>query len=218
MRILGSVVAPSAALMAACDSEIMGCGSIRPQLIRDELIRDKAIFLQKVAHQFERRPPVPPGLDQHVKNFALGIHGTPEVDQATIDLEIDFVETPGHMRLRQAFAKIGRDHGSKMVHPAAHRLIGNQIPRSASKSSTSRKGEPDIKPDRLLEDFGREPVPLVAYFLHLLGYLTTSDAASQNCRDNAVSRAYGPAAPFSHPACKRHPTRAFCLITGTFRV
>jgi len=41
MRILGSVVAPSAALMAFCDSKIMGCGSIRPQLIRDELIWDK---------------------------------------------------------------------------------------------------------------------------------------------------------------------------------
>jgi hypothetical protein len=33
-----------------------------------------------------------------------------------------------------------------------------------------------------------------------------------------VSRAYGLAAAFSHPACKRNPTRAFCLITGTFRV
>jgi hypothetical protein len=31
-------------------------------------------------------------LDQHIKNFALGIYGTPEVDQATIDLEIDFIE------------------------------------------------------------------------------------------------------------------------------
>jgi hypothetical protein len=42
----------------------------------------------------------------------------PEVDQATIDLEIDFVEMPRHMRLRPAFAKIGRDHGSKMVQPS----------------------------------------------------------------------------------------------------
>jgi hypothetical protein len=89
MRILGSVVAPSTAFMAFCDSKIMGCGSIRPQLIRDELVWDKAIFLQKVAHQFERRPFVPPGLDQRVKNFALGIHGAPEVDQAAIDLEIE---------------------------------------------------------------------------------------------------------------------------------
>ena len=61
------------------------------------------------ARQFERRLLVPPGLDQHIKNFALGIHGTPEVDQATIDLEIDFVEMPGRMRLLLASAKIGRE-------------------------------------------------------------------------------------------------------------
>src|ERR1019366_3970585 len=73
MRILGSVVAPSAALMAFCDSKIMGCGSIRPQLIRDELVWDKAIFLQQLAHEFQRRPLVPPALDQHVEHFALGV-------------------------------------------------------------------------------------------------------------------------------------------------
>src|ERR1035437_329275 len=125
MRILRSIVAPSTAFIAFCESKLTGCSSIRSEIICDELVWNKAIFLQKLAHQFERRPLVPPGLDQHIKNFALGIHGTPEVDQATIDLEIDFVEMPGRMRLRPAVAKIGRDHGSKMVHPAAHRLIGN---------------------------------------------------------------------------------------------
>ena len=52
------------------------------------------------------RPLVPPGLDQNVEHLTLGIHCTPDVDQATIDLEIDFVEIPDGMRLRPAFAKI----------------------------------------------------------------------------------------------------------------
>jgi hypothetical protein len=56
----------------------MGCGSIRPQLIRDELVRDKAIFLQQLAHQFGRRPLVASGLDQNVEHVALGIPGAPE--------------------------------------------------------------------------------------------------------------------------------------------
>jgi hypothetical protein len=76
-----------------------GCSTIRSQLICDEVVWDKAVFLQKLAHQFERRPLVPPGLDQHIKNFALGIHGAPEVDQATIDLEIDLIEMPGSVGL-----------------------------------------------------------------------------------------------------------------------
>ena len=127
MRILRSIVAPSTAFMAFSESKLTGCSAIRSEIICDELVGDKAIFLQQLAHQFERRPLVPPGLDQHIKNFALGVHGTPEVDQATVDLEIDFVEMPDGMRLRPAFAKIGRDLGSKMVHPAA-RLCCRDMP------------------------------------------------------------------------------------------
>jgi hypothetical protein len=123
MRILRSIVAPSTAFMAFCDSKITGCSPIRAQVICDELVEDKAIFLQQLALQFGRRPLVPPGLDQHIEHFTLGIHGTPEVDHAAIDHEIDFGEMPSRMRLRPPFAKIGRDLGSKMVHPAAHRLI-----------------------------------------------------------------------------------------------
>src|SRR5450759_3177295 len=63
MRILRSIVAPSTAFMAFSDSKITGCSSIRSEIICDELVGDKAIFLQQLAHQFERRPLVPPGLD-----------------------------------------------------------------------------------------------------------------------------------------------------------
>jgi hypothetical protein len=78
MRILRSIVAPSTAFMAFCDSKITGCSSVRSEVICDQLVGDKAIFLQQLAHQFERRPLVPPGLDQHIEDLALGIYGTPE--------------------------------------------------------------------------------------------------------------------------------------------
>src|ERR1700732_4391304 len=110
MRILRTVVAPSAAFMAFCDSKITGCSSIRFQIICEELVWDKAIFLQQLAHQFERRPLVPPGLDQHIKNFALGIHGAPEVDRATIDFQIDLIEMPGSVGLSPSSAQVRYDH------------------------------------------------------------------------------------------------------------
>src|ERR1700730_10810620 len=168
MRVLRTVVAPSAAFMAFCDSKITGCSSIRFQIICEELVWDKAIFLQQLAHQFERRPLVAPGLDQHIKNFALGIHGTPEVDQATIDLEIDFVEMPDGMRLRPAFAQIRCDLGSKMVHPASHGLIGHQDTTLSKQilNIPEAQGEPDIKPDRLLDNLGREAVAAIADLGH----------------------------------------------------
>ena len=88
MRILRSIVAPSTTLMAFCDSKVIRCSPIRSQVICDELVWDKAVFLQKLAHQIERRPLVASGLDENVENFTLGVHGTPEIDQVAIDLEM----------------------------------------------------------------------------------------------------------------------------------
>src|ERR1700682_2746087 len=94
MRILRSIVAPSATLVAFCDSKMTGCGGIRSQLICDELVWDKAILLQQLAHQFKRRPFVPPSLDQHVEDLALGVAGAPQIDDPGIDFQIDFVQMP----------------------------------------------------------------------------------------------------------------------------
>jgi hypothetical protein len=71
MRILSSVMAPSTTLVAIRNPEIMCCGPVGPQVIRDELFWDKAIFLQQLAHEFQRRPLVSPALDQHVEDLAL---------------------------------------------------------------------------------------------------------------------------------------------------
>src|SRR5450631_657523 len=99
MRILGSVVAPSTTLMSFCDSKITGSSSIRSQIICDELVWDKTIFLQKLAHEFQGGPLVPPALDQHIEDLALSIHGAPKIDHAAIDLEIDFIQMPGSVGL-----------------------------------------------------------------------------------------------------------------------
>jgi hypothetical protein len=34
------------------------------------------------------------GLDQHVEDLALGIHGAPQIDHPAIDFQIDFVQMP----------------------------------------------------------------------------------------------------------------------------
>ena len=94
MRILGSIVAPSTTLMSSCDSKITGSGSIRPQIVRDQLVWDKSILLQQLAHEFERGTLVPPALDQHIKHFALGIHGAPKIDHAAGDFQIDLIQMP----------------------------------------------------------------------------------------------------------------------------
>ena len=61
------------------------------------------------------------------------------------------------------------------------------MPRSANKSSTSRRlrGEPEIEPDRLLDDLWRKAVAAIADFLHPLCYRTASGTASPKRRDKA---------------------------------
>jgi len=51
MRILGSIVKLSTAFTAFYESKLTGCSPIRAQIICDELVLEKAIFLQKLAHQ-----------------------------------------------------------------------------------------------------------------------------------------------------------------------
>jgi hypothetical protein len=99
MRILGSIVAPSTTLVALRDPEITGCSPIRSEIIRDELVWDKAVFLQKLAHEFQCRPFVPFRLDQHVEDLTLGIDGAPKIDHAAIDFQIDLVQMPSRMGL-----------------------------------------------------------------------------------------------------------------------
>ncbi len=122
MRILGSVVAPSTTLMS-CGSKITGSGSIRPQIVRDQLVWDKSILLQQLAHEFERGTLVPPALDQHIEHFALGIHGAPKIDHAAGDFQIDLIQMPGRVGLGSTFAQVRRDHWSEMIHPAPNGLV-----------------------------------------------------------------------------------------------
>src|SRR5580704_16109670 len=200
MRILGSVVSPLTALVAFCDPKITGCSSIRSQLICDQLVWDKAIFLQKLAHEFQRRPLVPFRLDQHIEDLALGVDGAPQIDHPAIDFQIDFIKMPSRIGFGSAFAQVRRDHRSEVVHPAPDSFVGHHDTafRQQIFDVAKAQGKPDVKPDRLLDDFQREPVPLVADFLHPPGYLTASGTASPNRRDKA----------------RRTPSRRTCSRSG----
>ena len=105
MRILGSIVAPSTTLMSSCDSKITDSCRIRSQIVRDQLVWDKSILLQQLAHEFQRRTLVPSALNQHIKHFALGIHGAPKIDHAAGDFQVDFIQMPGRVGLGSTFAR-----------------------------------------------------------------------------------------------------------------
>ena len=123
MRILRSIVAPSPAHVAFPDPEIARGSAIRAQIIGDDLIGNERVFLQQFPHQFKRSLPVQLRLDEHVENLALAVDGSPKIDKASVDLEIDLVEMPRGVRPGPALAQVRRNHRPEMVHPPPNGLV-----------------------------------------------------------------------------------------------
>ena len=100
--------------------------------------------------------------------LSFAIDGPPKIDQPAIDLQIDFIQMPRCVRLRPAFAKIGRDFGSKVNDPSSHGLIGHHDAtfRQQIFHVAEAQGEPKIQPNRLLDDLGRKAVAAVIYLRH----------------------------------------------------
>src|SRR5512139_3989775 len=104
MRVLRSIVLPPTTLMVLLHAEVASGGAIRPQVVSDQSIGNETVFLQQLSHELRRGMLVPFGLDQHIKDLALGIDGTPQVDHAAIDLEKDLIQMPARVGFRSAFA------------------------------------------------------------------------------------------------------------------
>jgi len=65
--------------MRMLDPKITRGDVIRSQIVRDQSLRQEAIFLQELAHQFQRCGLIPLGLDQDIQNLSFAIDGAPQV-------------------------------------------------------------------------------------------------------------------------------------------
>jgi hypothetical protein len=99
----------------------------------------KPVFLQERVSVLAWRA-VPLGLNQQVENFTLCIDSAPQIDHSASDFQIRLIQMRGTARLGAAFSQIGWDPGTEMIYPAPNGLVGDHNPRSANRSSTSRKG------------------------------------------------------------------------------
>src|SRR5208283_388132 len=167
-------------------------------------IRNDGVFPQKLAHQFQRGVLVALGLDQHIQNLALGVDGAPQVNHAPIDFQINLVKMPDRMRFGTALAQLRCNDRPEMIYPASDCFVRNCNPALGEQilDVTKAKREPEIEPDRLVNDLRREPISGVADFLHALWL------PSRRRRDNARQphRALDDGAPrpdFAHAEAQR---------------
>src|SRR5271166_1838339 len=144
------------------------------------------------------------GLDQHVEDLALSVDSPQEIDHTAGDFQIDLVEMPSRMRFQTTLAQVGRDHRSEMVHPTPNRLVRHRDSafRQQILDVAQAESEPEVEPNCLLNNLGRETIPAVADFLHAPDYRANSGTASPTRRDNAI------------PINARSPRRAMLTVTA----
>src|SRR5271163_2311168 len=173
--------------MTALDPKVARRRAIRAQVVGDHSIGNEAVFLQELAHQFQRGVLVPFGLDQHVEDLTFRIDSAPEIDHAAGDFQIRLIQMPGAVWVRAALAQIGCDHGTEMIYPAPNGLVRDQNPalRQQVFHIAKAEREPKIQPYRLAYNLRREAVAGVADFLHSIRYRAARPIASPKRRDNA---------------------------------
>ena len=98
-----------------------------------------SLTLQEFPNESPSRAPVPAGLDEEVDQVTVLIDGAPQILALTVDRDEDFVQEPriaeSPLTPLQPPSIVGTDfpHHWRMV------SYDTRMPRSASKSSTSRK-------------------------------------------------------------------------------
>ena len=136
------------------------CRGVRAKLVGDQEFGCKSLLLEQLAHQPQRRPAVAAALNQQVEDLALVIDGPPEVHPLPGDPHHHLVQVPSVARPRAPLAQPSRDRRTEFQHPAPHRFVGDVEPALGQQflDIAVAQGEPEIEPDRVLDDLGREPM------------------------------------------------------------
>ena len=118
---------------------------------------------EQLAHQTQRRPAIATALDQHIKDFAFVIDGTPEIHPPAGNPNHHFIQVPSIAWAGAAPPQPPRDHRAELQHPAPDGFVGNVEPALGEEildvSVAERKAQ--VEPDRMLDDNRRKPVTTV---------------------------------------------------------
>ena len=153
------------------------CAEIDAQTSEDMRLRAGAIGHGRLALR----------LDKDIEDLAFGVNCAPDIDHPATDFQIDLVQMPSRMRLRATLAQVGCDDGSEMVHPPPDGLVRDHNPAFGEQvfDVTEAEREPQVEPNRLLNDLRREPVARVGDFRHTQRLPRIRSPDKQSVRDIA---------------------------------
>jgi hypothetical protein len=168
MRILGSIVLSATKIMVFGKLYLLQCSTVRWQFVGDEGIRDKALFLQQIAHQFERSLLVSARLNQDIQHFTFTIYCPPQIHPFAVDGGKHFVQVPLPIRAGTQSPELAGIVQPELYLPAPDRFV-RHIYAALSEhifDIAKAEGKPEIQPDGVLNDRRWKSVSCIGDFLH----------------------------------------------------
>ena len=132
VRVLGRVVGDTG-------HDVPMGNSVAAQLVGHETTRFLSLTLQELSEESPRRTPVPTGLDEKVNQVTVLVHGAPQILALTVDRDEDFVQKPRISESTLTSLQPPGVIGPNFPHHCRIVSYDTMMPRSASRSSTSRK-------------------------------------------------------------------------------
>ena len=158
-------------------------GAVGAEFIGYNRRRREALLLQEFPHQPNCRPSVPAGLNQEIQDFALTVHGTPEIELPPSNYDDHLVQVPAFGRSWPPTLNPPRIGPTEFQDPSSNCLI-REVETTLGKQVLNvpiAQRETAIEPDGMLDDDRWKAVTTVGYLAH------PETLKHRPCRSHAVN-------------------------------
>ena len=158
-------------------------GAVGAEFIGYDRRRREALLLQEFPHQPNCRPSVPAGLNQEIQDFALTVHGTPEIELPPSNYDDHLVQVPAFGRSWPPTLNPPRIGPTEFQDPSSNCLI-RDVETTLGKQVLNvpiAQRETAIEPDGMLDDDRWKAVTTIGYLAH------PETLKHRPCRSHAVN-------------------------------
>ena len=183
MCIFCPIVLSQALRMLSREGKQTDRGAVGAEFIGYNRRRREALLLQEFPHQPNCRPSVPAGLNQEIQDFALTVHGTPEIELPPSNYDDHLVQVPAFGRSWPPTLNPPRIGPTEFQDPSSNCLI-RDVETTLGKQVLNvpiAQRETAIEPDGMLDDDRWKAVTTVGYLAH------PETLKHRPCRSHAVN-------------------------------
>ena len=158
-------------------------GAVGAEFIGYNRRRREALLLQEFPHQPNCRPSVPAGLNQEIQDFALTVHGTPEIELPPSNYDDHLVQVPAFGRSWPPTLNPPRIGPTEFQDPSSNCFI-RDVETTLGKQVLNvpiAQRETAIEPGGMLDDDRWKAVTTVGYLAH------PETLKHRPCRSHAVN-------------------------------